>query len=113
VLPQVETGAAVDNIDAILDVEGVGGIYVGPSDLGLSMGLPAILDREEPVILAIYEKLLAACGRRGLVPGIHCASPAYGRRMIAMGFRLVTVAADGALLARGAADAVKAMKGAE
>jgi len=110
VLPQVETGAAVDNIDAILDVEGVGGIYVGPSDLGLSIGLPAILDREEPAILAIYEKLVAACAKRGLVPGIHTASPAYATRMIAMGFRLVTIAADGALLARGARDAVKAMK---
>ena len=39
-IPMIETKQAVKNIDAILDVEGIAGIYVGPSDLGLSYGLP-------------------------------------------------------------------------
>ena len=53
----IETQEAIDNIDAILDVPGVSGIYVGPSDLGLSLGLEPRLDREEPQVLKIYEKL--------------------------------------------------------
>ena len=56
----IETQEAIDNIDAILDVPGISGIYVGPSDLGLSLGLVPKLDREEPQVLEIYEKLLAA-----------------------------------------------------
>ena len=35
----IETREAIDNIDAILDVPGISGIYIGPSDLGLSLGL--------------------------------------------------------------------------
>ena len=110
ILPQVETITAFENLDAILDVEGVGGIYVGPTDLGLSMGLPPTMDRDEPAILAIYEKLVEGCARRGLVAGMHCASPAYANRMIEMGFKLITVATDISLLANGAKAVVKAVK---
>ena len=51
VIPMIETQEAIDNIDAILDVPGISGIYVGPSDLGLSLGLEPKLDREEPQVL--------------------------------------------------------------
>ena len=53
----IETQEALDNIDAILDVPGISGIYIGPSDLGFSLGLKPVLDREEPQVFAIYEKL--------------------------------------------------------
>ena len=53
----IETQEAIDNIDAILDVPGISGIYVGPSDLGFSLGMKPMLDREEPEIFPIYEKL--------------------------------------------------------
>src|ERR1700752_3685718 len=64
VIPMIETQEAIDNIGPILDVPGVSGIYVGPSDLGLSLGLKPILDREEPQVLAIYDTLLAATKKR-------------------------------------------------
>ncbi|HEY0267458.1 MAG TPA: aldolase/citrate lyase family protein [Rhizomicrobium sp.] len=89
-LPMIETRTAIENLDAILDVPGVAGVYIGPSDLGFSYGLKPILDREEPEILAIYDKILKACDKRGLHAGIHTASSAYSVRAIAMGFRLVT-----------------------
>ena len=63
----IETQEAIDNIDAILDVPGISGIYIGPSDLGLSLGLVPKLDREEPQILTIYDKLLAATKKRNHV----------------------------------------------
>ena len=50
VIPMIETQEAIDNLDAILDVPGISGIYVGPSDLGFSLGLKPVLDREEPEI---------------------------------------------------------------
>ncbi len=75
-LPMLETKTAVDNMEAILDVEGIDGVYVGPSDLGFSYGLVPKLDREEPEILKIYDKLIKECDKRGLNPGIHCSGPA-------------------------------------
>jgi 4-hydroxy-2-oxoheptanedioate aldolase len=102
VIPMIETQEAIDNLDAILDVSGISGIYVGPSDLGFSLGMKPMLDREEPQILSIYEKLLAATKKRGQIAGIHNATGAYAARMIAMGFRLVTLFNDSGLMARAA-----------
>jgi 4-hydroxy-2-oxoheptanedioate aldolase len=102
VIPMIETQEAIDDIDAILDVPGISGIYIGPSDLGLSLGLKPTLDREEPQIFTIYEKLVQATKKRGQFAGIHNATGAYAARMIAMGFRFVTLANDSGLMARAA-----------
>jgi 4-hydroxy-2-oxoheptanedioate aldolase len=110
VIPMIETEEAIDNIDAILDVPGISGIYVGPSDLGLSLGMTPILDREEPKILGIYEKLLVATKKRGLFAGLHNGSAAYAARMIGMGFRFVTIANDSGLMAKAAREAVQATR---
>jgi 4-hydroxy-2-oxoheptanedioate aldolase len=110
ILPQIETREAVANAEAILDVEGVSGIYVGPSDLGFSHGLPPVLDREEPEMLDIYRHLLELTKKRGLVAGIQNMTPAYGARMAEMGFQLITVASDGAFIGRGAREAVMAAR---
>ena len=109
-IPMIETREAVENLDAILDVEGVDAVYVGPSDLGFSMGLPPLLDREEPEILAVYETVLAATARRGQHAGVHCVSPAYAVRMLAMGFSLVTPDTDSGLLLGAASAAVRAVR---
>ena len=109
-IPMVETQEAVDNLEAILDVPGVDAVYVGPSDLGFSMGLPPILDREEPQIMAIYERVVAETRKRGLHACVHCLTPAYAARMIAMGFSLVTIGNDSGILLGAARAAVKATR---
>src|ERR1700726_235671 len=98
VLPMLETRTAVENMESILDVEGINGVYVGPSDLGFSYGLVPKLDREEPEILKIYEKLVQECGKRGIYPGIHCSGAAGATRAINMGFRLVTLSNESGLM---------------
>jgi 2-keto-3-deoxy-L-rhamnonate aldolase RhmA len=85
---------------------GISGIYIGPSDLGLSLGLKPMLDREEPQVLKIYEKLVAATAKRGQFAGIHNATGTYAARMIAIGFRLVTIANDSALMAKAAREQI-------
>ncbi len=107
IIPMIETKQAIENLDAILDVPGISGVYVGPSDLGFSYGLIPILDREEPMILEIYEKILAACAKRKIYAGIHCGTAAYAARAIKMGFRLVTISNDSGLMAVAAKAAIK------
>src|SRR5260370_11487516 len=92
VIPMIETREAIDNTDAILDVPGISGIYIGPSDLGLSLGLVPKLDRDEPQILTIYDKLLAACKKRNLFAGIHNGTAGYAAKMIGKGVRFVPIA---------------------
>jgi 4-hydroxy-2-oxoheptanedioate aldolase len=101
-LPMIETREAVANLDAILDVPGIAGVYIGPSDLGFSHGLTPKLDREEPEMLAIFERVIRATGDRGLHAGIHTGSADYAARAIGMGFRLVTLLNDVSLMAQAA-----------
>jgi len=114
-IPMIETKTAIKNLDAILDVEGIAGIYVGPSDLGLSYGLPPKLDRDEPEILKIYDKLLKACQSRGIYAGIHTSGAADAAKCIARGFRLTTLMNDSGMMATYAkaciAETRKASKG--
>src|SRR5260370_21711834 len=94
----METKTAVENMASILDVEGINGVYIGPSDLGFSYGLAPKLDREEPEILRIYEKIVKECGKRGLYPGIHCSGAVGAAKAINMGFKLVTLANESGLM---------------
>ena len=106
IIPMIETQDGIDNIDEILSVPGISGIYIGPSDMGLSLGLIPTLDREEPLILGIYEKLLASCKKHGKFAGLHNGSASYAARMIKMGFQLCTIANDSGLMAKAAREAV-------
>ena len=105
-LPMIETQEALDNLDAILDVPGMDGVYIGPSDLGFSLGLRPVLDREEPEILRAYERVLEGTSRRGLVACLHTLTPDYAARAIGMGFRLVTINNDSGLMLGAARAAV-------
>lgn len=109
-LPMIETREAVANLDSILDVPGIAGVYIGPSDLGFSHGLVPKLDREEPEMLRIFDRVIEATGKRGIRAGIHCGSAAYAARAIGMGFRLVTVLNDSGLLAMAASAAVSQIR---
>ena len=106
VIPMIETREGVDNIDAILSVPGISGIYIGPSDLGLSLGMIPTLDREEPIIMEIYQKLLASRKKHGKFAGLHNGSPAYAAKMFKMGFQVATIANDSGLMAQAARAAV-------
>ncbi|WP_346891223.1 aldolase/citrate lyase family protein [uncultured Roseibium sp.] len=106
VIPMIETGEAVESLDDILDVPGVSGVYIGPSDLAVSMGHPPTFDTEIPEILAIYRRIVAATHRRGQFAGIHCLSADYAARMTQMGLQLVTISSDGLLMTAGALQAL-------
>jgi len=97
-LPMMETKTAVENMEAIFDVEGIDGVYIGPSDLGFSYGLEPKLDRSEPEILAIYDKIIRESSKRGLNAGIHCSGAEGAARAINMGFKLVTLSNEVGLM---------------
>jgi 4-hydroxy-2-oxoheptanedioate aldolase len=109
-MPMIETEQAVVNIDAILDVPGIDAVYIGPGDLGMSMGLPPAIDREEAAILRHYETVLKACQKRGIYAGLHNGTAAYAIRMIDMGFRFVVLSSDSGIMLRAASADVRAVR---
>lgn len=99
-LPMIETTRAVELADQICSVPGVDGIYIGPSDLALSMGLPPMGEHPPEHDEAIVG-VVKVCEASGVVPGIQAFSGAEAKRRAEQGFRMVTVTADAAILALG------------
>ncbi len=99
IAPMIETQEAVNNLEEILDVPGVNAVYIGPSDLGLSMGLPPVLDRREAKIIDIYKYIISECKKRGIMAGIHNGTASYCVEMFELGFRWGAISTDSAMMA--------------
>src|SRR5690606_39032897 len=98
----VETREGLNNIDEIAATPGLDGIYIGPADLALGLGLPPDLDKTEPEHVRAVQAILDACREAGIVAGIQCSNGKSGREYAERGFGLVTVAKDTALIQAGA-----------
>jgi 4-hydroxy-2-oxoheptanedioate aldolase len=94
----VETREALERVDEIAATPGLDGIYIGPSDLALSLGLPPTLDVTEEAHVEAVRRIREACHRHGVAAGIQSASGGAAREHAAAGFDMVTVATDAALL---------------
>lgn len=107
----LETAEAVRNADDILAVPGIDGVYVGPADLSVSLGLPPRLDVEDGVHLEAQETILKACKNRGVVPGMHTGSPQYANRAADRGFRFLALATDSVYMGVGAQQFLQVARG--
>lgn len=104
-IAMIETAEAVANVEAICATQGLDGIYIGPADLtlGVTNGrLRPGMDREEPEMVEVIQRILAAAKGAGIRAGLHCGQPAYAAKAIGWGFDLVTVGGDVKLLAAAA-----------
>ena len=93
-IPMIETAEALANIDDILGVPGIDAVYVGPSDLAVSMGVGGPgLHNDHPDFSEALATVVASCRRHNVVPGIHTTTDLLERR-VDEGFRLMTVIVD-------------------
>ena len=106
----IETAQALDNLDAIMSVEGLDAVYIGPSDLSLSLGCTPTMDDLEPKAAQAVEHILARAKAHGIVAGIHNTGPDSALKRIAMGFQFVTVSSDARLIAAGAQQVMAKMR---
>ena len=106
----IETAQALDNLDAILSVEGLDAVYIGPSDLSLSLGCRPAFDDVDPPVAQAIDHILARARAHGVVAGIHNGTPEAALARIAKGFQLVTVSSDARLIAAGAQQVLGAMR---
>lgn len=103
VVVMAESRQAVENIDAILDVEGVDGVFIGPYDMSGSYGVAG--QTGHPLVRDACAAVSAACARRGKSAGIHIVKPGPGavRDALAGGFTFIALGMDTVFLAEGAA----------
>lgn len=97
VLAMIETREAMGNLDAILAVEGIDGAYVGPSDLGLSLGYEPTLEPTAPEVLDAIATIAARTKAAGRIAGVHTGSPEMIRRMFAQGYDFASLLTDARL----------------
>jgi 4-hydroxy-2-oxoheptanedioate aldolase len=95
----IETREGLENLDEIAATPGLDGLYIGPSDLSIALGLPprAVVDgvgEDRRALADAIERVLEACRANGLIAGMHCGGGGAASQFAADGFRLITVAVD-------------------
>jgi 4-hydroxy-2-oxoheptanedioate aldolase len=85
---QIESKMAVENIEEIAAVPGIGAIFIGPSDLSISYGVPG--QREHPEVAAALDKVLAVCKQSDIPCGLT-TSASDVESYVDEGYRFVTV----------------------
>ena len=100
VLVQVETKEAVDNLDEILSVEGVDGVFIGPADLSADMGYMGNPNHEQ--VVKTIEECVKKIKNAGKAPGILMANEQMAKHYIELGALFVAIGVDTTLLSTAA-----------
>ncbi|MFI5420696.1 MAG: HpcH/HpaI aldolase/citrate lyase family protein [Nitrososphaerales archaeon] len=97
---QIETMVAVSNAEAIIDAKGVDLVFVGPSDLTMSMGLGT--ERGHQKVVDTMQSIAKMCERSGKIPGTLAATPDEAKKWQRLGFRFIALGSDSKYLYQGA-----------
>lgn len=88
----IETRDGLDHLEEIAGTPGLDGLYIGPADLSLALGLrPGV---GGPELEAAIGRVLEVAHTHGLLAGMHCAGGQAARARAEQGFDVVTVAVD-------------------
>ena len=90
----IETAEGIEKMEEIVSTPGVDAVYIGPTDLALALGLPPVMDNDDPKHVATVARVLETCNRHGVVAAMHTTSAKYTQRYIDQGFRMVMLVAD-------------------
>ncbi len=101
----IETAEGVRNLDAIAAVEGVDGLFVGPVDLGLALGLGVVL-KVDDAVMAEIQRIAAACSRHGKICASASFDAAYSEALLGSGVQLIVQGSDIGFVRRGAGESV-------
>ena len=101
-IAMIETREGIENLEEIAATPGLDGLYIGPSDLSIALGLPpgrltGELGEDRKPLAEAIERIRQACEAHGLIGGIHCGSGEAADYYAKQGFRLITVGVDTSL----------------
>ena len=105
-IPMIEERVAVDNADEILAVEGVDGVFIGPGDLSMTMGMKMT----DPEVQSAIEEVLKKAKAAQVPAGTVAADAAGARRLIEKGYDFILVSNDTGMLAKTAMSLIDEIK---
>ena len=91
-IPQCETVGALEHIEEITKIEGIDGIFIGPFDLSIAMGIPGQFG--QPEFQEALRRVKAACDAAGKFCMIFCGDSAVAKARLMEGFSHITVSCD-------------------
>jgi 4-hydroxy-2-oxoheptanedioate aldolase len=100
-IAQIETAEGLERVEEIAATPGLDGLYVGPADLALGLGVPLAGAADDPRHIDAVERILRACRAAGIGAGMHSGSGALARRYAEQGFSMLNVGTDNQLLTAG------------
>ena len=104
VFAMIETAAALTDLDRICAVPGLSGVYIGPADLALSLGVDVTRAVTHPEVRDAMAHIHKTASAANLITAIHAGSGATGHAMAQLGYQMITLAAESQALRRGAAE---------
>ena len=107
----LETAHAYERIDEIAAVAGLDLVFVGPEDLALSSGLDASVELDAGKLHKMISDIHSACRRHGVISGIFCGGIDQAVQWRNVGFNMLALHTDAALLAASARDMLSAVRG--
>ncbi len=107
-LVQIETKAALENIEEIVTVPGVDMLFVGPNDLSISLGVPGQIDH--PEMRAAIEKVIAVCRQHGVFPGAQMNDLELAIYWAKKGIRLLSSVSEAGLMTRAGLEVTTVIK---
>jgi 4-hydroxy-2-oxoheptanedioate aldolase len=107
VFAMIETAAALADVDEICAVPGLAGVYVGPADLAISMGVNVTEATTDPAVREAIAGIHGAASGAGLVAAIHAGSANAGHALAQQGFQMLTLESESQALRRGAAASLR------
>jgi 4-hydroxy-2-oxoheptanedioate aldolase len=111
-LVMVETAKALENVEEIARAPEIDGLYIGPSDLSLDMGVNLADWANDDRHLAAVQRVFAAANANGIVPCHHGAGPAVSAKLVNLGSRLCQIGNDMRMLGTSTAEALSAFRAA-
>ncbi len=102
----IETHGGLEHLDGIAAVDGLAGVFVGPYDLSLSlgMGFEELVAAESAT--APLRRIVAACNHAGIVAGAFAGNLPLAMRLAAIGFEQVAIATDVGIIDAGSGAAL-------
>jgi 4-hydroxy-2-oxoheptanedioate aldolase len=109
VLPMIETANALEAVEDIVAMDGVDGVFVGPFDLSIALGLPPGDNDGDAVFDRAIQRVIAACEKSGKFAAVLSNAEVAPLR-IRQGFKLLSVSSDFTTLAMASAQCLATVK---
>ena len=106
----IETQEAVNNLNEILSVDHLNGIYVGPADMSSAYGMTPKFDVKIDPVYANIKSIVKKAKEHGKIAGIHNGTTKYAKEMISLGYQFVSISSDFRAMSSFAQNIVNEMK---